>query len=484
MNKRLSLLTLIFCLLLTACSGTETTPETTDGTSQTETTTPESTAVSDDLGEYDFNKRNFNIVYSAEQLGDKWCYSSDEQTGDILNDAVYRRETNVEERFNVDITWSSTGGVNSEVAKALNASVMAGDQSYQLAVNHMYGGFNALIADGLLYDFNKLDALNLDKPWWNKSARENLEIDGVLLTMSGDLIYSYYDAIYFNKRMMDEHKIPYPYEKVLDGSWTWDYLAEITKGVSAELDGDGKWTDADQYGFVLDKNASTMTRLIHSNGMVMASTDETGRPTLKGMMSDKLQTVVERYYDFVWGDDRCYYAGTTGETSCDGMFAKGSSMMMHTQTGKLPALRDVTFEFGIVPLPKYDEAQDGYHTLASTQMLLVPADIDDPEFIGVVLEALNAESYRQVVPVLYEVVYQNKYLRDSESEEMFDLIRGSIVYDLNWNYGSGNKISYLIANTVGNRNTDVASFLASNLDAAQAVLDTVYDSIEELYAGK
>ena len=117
-------------------------------------------------------------------------------------------------------------------------------------------------------------------------------------------------------------------------------------------------------------------------------------------------------------------------------------------------------------------------------MLLVPADIDDPEFVGVVLEALNAESYRQVVPVLYEVVYQNKYLRDSESEEMFDLIRGSIVYDLNWNYGSGNKISYLIANTVGNRNTDVASFLASNLDAAQAVLDNVYDSIEEIYAGK
>mgnify|MGYP004624683739 CR=1 FL=1 len=484
MNKQLSSLTLIFCLLLTACSGTTTAPETTDGTPQTGTTTPESTALSDDLGEYDFNKRNFNIVYSAEQLGERWPYTSDEQTGDILNDAVYKRETNVEERFNVDITWSSTGGVNSEVAKALNASVMAGDQSYQLAVNHMYGGFNALIADGLLYDFNKLDAINPDKPWWNKSARENLEIDGVLLTMSGDLIYSYYDAIYFNKRIMDERKIPYPYEKVLDGSWTWDYLAEITKGVSADLDGDGKWTDADQYGFVLDKNASTMTRLIHSNGMVMASTDENGRPSLTGMMSDKLQTVVGRYYDFVWGDDRCYYAGTTGETSCDGMFAKGNSMMMHTQTGKLPALRDVTFEFGIVPLPKYDEAQDGYHTLASTQMLLVPADIDDPEFVGVVLEALNAESYRQVVPVLYEVVYQNKYLRDSESEEMFDLIRGSIVYDLNWNYGSGNKISYLIANTVGNRNTDVASFLASNLDAAQAVLDNVYDSIEEIYAGK
>ena len=147
--------------------------------------------------------------------------------------------------------------------------------------------------------------------------------------------------------------------------------------------------------------------------------------------------------------------------------------MMHTQTAKLSSLRDVNFEFGIVPLPKYDEAQDGYHTLASTQMLLLPADMDDPEFVGVVLEALCAESYRQVVPVLYDVVYQNKYLRDSESETMFSLIRGSLVYDLNWNYGDGSAISYLVSRTVGKQNTDVASFLASNLSAAQAKLDAV-----------
>ena len=481
-NSQMLSLTLIALMLLTSCGNTAAdSGMVSDSSRPADTTTSEDTEITDDLGEYDFKQRNFNIVYSAEQLGQTWPYCTEEINGDILNDAVYYRETNVEDRFNVDITWFSTGGVLNEVSDAFRTSVMSGDQNYQLAINHMFAGFNACISEGLLYDFNKMDAINLDKPWWNQSARDSLEIGGALLTMSGDIIYSYYDTIYFNKQIMDKFHIPYPYEKVLDGTWTWDYLAEITKGVSMDLDGDNVWTDADQYGFVIDENGSTMTRLIHSNGMTMASTDEAGRPVLDNLMSDKLQSIIEKYCSFVWEDERCYFSGKTDETKCADMFAKGSSMMMHTQTAKLSSLRDVNFEFGIVPLPKYDEAQDGYHTLASTQMLLLPADMDDPEFVGVVLEALCAESYRQVVPVLYDVVYQNKYLRDSESETMFNLIRGSLVYDLNWNYGDGSQISYLVSRTVGKQNSDVASFLASNLSAAQANLDAVYDAITENY---
>lgn len=473
---------LIGLMLLTSCGDSATDSDMgSDSSRPADTTTSEDTEITDDLGEYDFKQRSFNIVYSSDQFGRNWPYYTEDINGDILNDAVYYRDRNVEERFNVDINWVDVGGAWDEVSTALRNSVMSEDQSYQLAMNHMFAGLSACISEGALYDFNKMDAINLDKPWWNQSARENLEIDGVLLIMSGDIIYSYYDTIYFNKQIMDDFHIPYPYEKVLDGTWTWDYLAEITKGVSMDLDGDNVWTDADQYGFVIDENASTMTRLIHSNGMTMASTDKAGRPVLDNMMSDKLQSIIEKYYSFVWEDERCYYSGKTDETGCVDMFAKGSSMMMHTQTFKLPSLRNVKFEFGIVPLPKYDEAQDGYHTLASTQMLLLPADMDDPEFVGVVLEALCAESYRQVVPVLYDVVYQNKYLRDSESETMFNLIRGSLVYDLNWNYGDGNKISYLVRETVGYHNSDVASYLASNLSVAQAQLDAVYDDIAENY---
>ena len=299
--------------------------------------------------------------------------------------------------------------------------------------------------------------------------------------MTSDIIYSYYDTIYFNKQIMDENQLAYPYEKVLDGTWTWDYLAELTKNISKDLNGDGKYDDNDLTAFAIDKNVSTMTRLIHSNGMIMAAIGADGHPTLDGLKSEKMYDVIEKYYDFVWSDNRCYFAGTDGVKENFEMFAEGKAMMMHIQTSRLPLLRDVEFEFGIVPLPKYDEKQESYHTLASTQMLLLPADMDDPEFVGVVLEALSAESYREVTPKLYDVVYTNKLLRDDYSQEMFEIIRGSLVYDFNWNYGSGNAMSYLVGRTVGKQDNNISSYIASNIGSAQAVLDTVYDAIIENY---
>lgn len=486
MKKPSSLLSLLLLTALLAGCGSAPAETQTDAAA-TDTSAPETeaaveTAISDDLGEYDFDGRLFNIVYSQDQLGTGWPYDPESENGDILNDAAFIRNMLVEERFNCQIDYFSTGGNYGEVMDTFRNAIMAGDGTYQLAVNHMYAGFTSAIADGLLYDFNDMPAINLDKPWWNQSIRENLEIEGVLLTAVSDLIYSYYDVIYFNKGIMDANNIPYPYEKVYDGSWTWTYLAEITKDITRDLNGDGKLNEEDAWGFVIDSNSSTMTRLIHSNGMVMATKDENGRPTLDGMLSDKMHTVIERYYDFVWNDNRCYYALKTGSLDIVDMFLQGNSMMMHVQTARLPLLRDADFEFGIVPLPKYDEAQEGYHTLASTQMLLLPADMDDPEFVGVIVEALSAESYRQVTPVLYEVVYENKLLRDEESQEMFTLIRNSLVYDFNWNYGDGNDMSYLIAKTVGEGNADFASYFASKAPAAQRHLDEVYENILKRYA--
>ena len=64
---------------------------------------------------------------------------------------------------------------------------------------------------------------------------------------------------------------------------------------------------------------------------------------------------------------------------------------------------------------------------------------------------------------------------------MFEIIRGSLVYDFNWNYGSGNTISYLIGNTVGMQNENISSFIASNVYAALEELTKVYDVIVENY---
>jgi hypothetical protein len=75
-------------------------------------------------------------------------------------------------------------------------------------------------------------------------------------------------------------------------------------------------------------------------------------------------------------------------------------------------------------------------------VLAVPKTVSDTEFVGIIAEALNAESYKTLVPTLYEIALKTRYLRDEESKKILDLILDGRVADFgyiydNWKGGSG-----------------------------------------------
>ncbi len=61
--------------------------------------------------------------------------------------------------------------------------------------------------------------------------------------------------------------------------------------------------------------------------------------------------------------------------------------------------------YGILPMPKYDEA------------------------VAAVLELMNCCSYRDLVPAYYEVAMKTKCLADSASARMFDIIVNDVKVD-------------------------------------------------------
>lgn len=128
-QKQFAASALLISLLLVSCdsgkalnnavtgTGGGTTPE------EGETTVEELT---DGLENINYGGAKFNIVYSVDQLGAAWPYDAETEKGDRLNDSVYKRNHTVEDRFNVDINYVSTGGVMNEVPQALMKSVRSG----------------------------------------------------------------------------------------------------------------------------------------------------------------------------------------------------------------------------------------------------------------------------------------------------------------------------------------------------------------------
>ncbi|MCL2776025.1 MAG: hypothetical protein FWD71_22170, partial [Oscillospiraceae bacterium] len=144
--------------------------------------------------------------------------------------------------------------------------------------------------------------------------------------------------------------------------------------------------------------------------------------------------------------------------------------------------RGMDANFGIVPLPKYDENQDKYYSVVnawSNALLGVPKSAADLDRVSIILEAMAAESRYTVQPAYYDIVLQRKYTRDDESQEMLDIIFGSKLYDIGAVYSFGNVFADFIS-LCNKSNTDVASYYDKNSAKMQAAIDKVVNTIQSM----
>ena len=434
--------------------------------------------VEDGIGAHDFGGAVFNVALSTRQMQEP--YFVEEQTGSIIDDAVYKRNLDIEERFNVKLALSDTGGDWDEVAVAVKKSVMAGAGEYALGLVHTFAGLTGLAGSGYLCDWNKIPNADMSKPWWNGNIKETLAIAGRLYVASSDYVYQRPGVIYFNKQMITDFELESPYSLVKSGGWTWDKLAQMSVVVSADLNGDGAFDKSDRYGYAHWLNWQTVP-VVHSNGLFLTEKDSDGYPRYTPFESEKMQTVVEKYYDLLYTGNKTYIIPQSETLPTIGtytpLFENGQILFLHSNTELLKQFLSITLEFGMIPLPKYDTLQKDYHCMADTQLMVIPADAANIEMCGVISEALSVYSYKNVVPAIYDVMYANRYLRDEESYEMFGLIMKGLVYEFSWTFGEGNGMTYAMSNLMERKSVDIASFYEKNAPAVEKAMAKFIDNV-------
>jgi len=112
-------------------------------------------------------------------------------------------------------------------------------------------------------------------------------------------------------------------------------------------------------------------------------------------------------------------------------FPNSLSMFYAEKLNYTDKLREMKDDYGIVPMPKYDEAQDAYYTIADDNysQVMIPVNAGDLELCGAFLEIMSAESYKFITPAYFETTMKDKYLRDENSIKMLDLIVEGAYYD-------------------------------------------------------
>lgn len=464
--------------MISAVSCASSSPSVTEGTypeTTAETAAAGPEAIADELGNYDFEGRTFHVVACSGFFFSP--YDVGQENGEVLNDAAYRRNIAVEERFNMGMKYTMLDGSAAESNNALIKDITAGDGTYSIGISHPFIGLTGLISGGYAYDWNKVPAVDFDKPWWNRSFNSELRIKNILPCASSDFIYFNSGAVFFNKDILADYGFEDPYRSVYDGAWTWDLLSEMTRAAFQDINGDGAPDDGDRYGYSIILN-HRMIPVPYSCGEKVCTRDGDGYPSLANMNTEKMRDIITKYYSLLFENPGTYLYMSGNELE---MFRNGRVLFLHYVIQNIKALRDLEFDYGLLPQPKYSEEQPDYYSLAQSNVMVIPSNASDLEFTGVITEALSAESYRTVLPALYEVTFENKYLRDEDSYRMFTLIKDSLVYDALWNYAEGDQTVYFLSQLMSKKSTDLSSFYAANYLKTETKMREFYDLTEETY---
>ncbi|MCL2099153.1 MAG: hypothetical protein FWH24_01785 [Oscillospiraceae bacterium] len=465
------------------------------GEDDTETPAAEAVKIEPDLPEdLDFGGYTFTfLTHREDTAGWDWVTSdpreitAEEETGDPINDAVFRRNATLQAKYNFELDMITIADEVSMLRRAVNA----GDDIYDAAMiynNNVPGA----VQNDLLTEISKLSYIDQDKPWWDPAANQ-MSIAGMNFLLAGDLMIldnEATNAMIFNKDMIADMALEVPYNLVTEGKWTMDALFDMVRDAGTDLNGDGemRYMD-DRFGLITFND--TLQALLISGGGAFAAKDEKDIPFMD-FAGERNIAVLEKAMNLMYKDTnpsvfnvQSVDAGSGNVTwmaAYYNTFEENRALFMWIRMRVVEVFRGMEANFGILPMPKYDENQTSYRSLVNPYtgvMLGVPKSAGELDRTSMILEAISAESKYTLQPAYYEIVLTRQFTRDVESEAMLDIIFGSRIYDIGGVYSFGDVFSGF-TDLASRENRDVASYYERRGPAMQTAIDRLVDRIENL----
>ncbi len=472
-GKVISLMLLVATLASVGCGSAADTPKNDGTTSSPPDTTTEPAGTSEFTAEK-VNYGGADFIIAENDIGD-WMQSAfiTEENGDVLNDAIYKRNSIVEDLYGVNIKgYKIEGGRNSQDLASLKNSILAGDKDYDVA--YIPGQLTSKIFTDPQYliPLSDIPTLDLTHSWWAQNSVDEMTFGGKTISATGDLIVTTTGSTtvtFFNKTLADQYDLDI-YQTVRDGKFTLDYVYQTGKSVSADLNGDAR-RDANDDRFGLIVESLNLMHTVNTAGEKLVTKDSSGYPVCN-IGSANVVDVVMKYVSII--DDTDTVISVQDNRIKDGgpagVFNSDRAMFWYTNLQRMNAARSFDAEFGLVPLPKYDESDEYIGPVGGywDSWLMVPATQDDTDRVGVVLEALGYYSQQYVTPAFIETSVTTKTLRDDESAEMLEIVLANRSFDAGMYFGWG--YSQLIGTAV-DHNQNFASLVAadkSKIDASIA----------------
>ena len=397
--------------------------------------------VQDLASSVDYNGWTFTFI-AKQDSGNKPV--KEEETGITESDAVYFRQRDIEEYFGIDIEYVVTENGDVTAEQVVN-EVTAGGSSYDLAEGSTGTTGQGLINASVIRQVDDLKYVDLDRPWWLASLRDDYSIGHRLFLLTGSLVRNNYcdaSCILFNKKVTSMYGIDDAelYQCVRDGKWTLDKMIEVASAVPENVSGAGVWRYSEPLG-----HAYIMT-----SGMHITQFDEDGNPFIADALPLEVSNLADKLSP-IFGDDTqtasfkhdidSSVEDKYGVESITDLFVDNRVLFKFGYTEHAINLRKFDVQFGILPVPKKDDSQTEYCTCVCNgweAAVYIPRSVKSVEFTDVITEAMAALSDVYLKTAYYDKILKGQSVFDLESRDMIDILFTTKVFDLYPLYSGGN----------------------------------------------
>ena len=448
--------------------------------SSAETDAPDNAPVPEleaaDLG--GFTLRIANI--KAEEMS--WAniqMTAEEQDATVVNDAIYARNLRIKEKHNCEITETLFPRNVNHIKK----SVAAGSDEYDITMMYDLDAPSVITS---MINWHDIPHVDLSAEWWNPLATSMFDIHGYQYFTAGNSSLAYISRPFtylVNKKMYADLGMTADlFGAVSEGKWTQDMFMSLVAQAPSDLNGDGVFNEHDRYGIFGHCRIITVTA-IGGAGINYAEKTEDGDFVFRMHEDKKAIDLIEKLVHFKQNNPNIYYNKSpyVHETDPADLFKNGQALFhLGGNPNTIVQLREMDDDFSILPLPKYDEAQEKYYAIAYGSALTgIPVTVPQErwEAIGTIMEDMTRMSQNDLIPQYKEVLLKTKASRDDDSSAMIDIVFGSITFDPGIVLWCGVIPDDIAANIYMKESDAVVSYLESKQPKYQKELDKFNDSL-------
>ena len=373
---------------------------------------------------------------------DIYTRGPDHASSDNVQKMVIDRNAYVADSLGLSIVYEETDWAYDGVYPHLQQLVqLGGSDAPDIYNNDIYGMLRGMLDNAFRNVLDPDESLNetsyfnfeTDGWYWDYMQGTTFDPEKVYLVASDyfiDMIRMAW-VIYVNVELYNEawgsaYSLEDLYLMTLEGVWDYSFLMQLAEESHRDTVNQGITDKEDEViGFV---GNSVMPRVfIWTNGLSIAEFDENGYPVeLREALPDLYESALG-YRDLYNNKGVMVTTNVLGSTE---LFLQKTSVLAMSVLGEMESEQVRSVEGltkGVMPYPKYGEAQEWYHTLVHDQAEIAAIMNTTSKFTeaSAWLQMMAEESVA-VLGEYYEKTLKLKYNDDPLNKQMIDLVHDTI----------------------------------------------------------